>query len=138
MQLYGFCNPSKVVYSGVEHLRATDSEGTVHVALDMVQKKMTPIKQMSIPRLELCNALILAQLLHQVAKTLEVSLSNVFTWMDSRVTLGWLQGNPRRFMAFVGIGVWKSLKRSLWPAGGMSEEPTIQQIVSPGGCSLLN
>ena len=63
---------------------------------------MAPIKRLSIPQLELCGSVILAKLLNHVAKVLNVPSSNVFPWMDSRITLGWLQGSARRFLAFVG------------------------------------
>ena len=42
-----------------------------------------------------------------MAKTLEVPLSNIFGCTDSHITLGWLQGNPWRFLVFVGNQVAK-------------------------------
>ena len=94
VQLHGFCDASEVAYSGVVYLRATDDRNNIHVALVMTKTKVAPMKRLSIPRLELCGAVIVYKLLHHVAKILEVSHSNVFAWTDCRVTLGWLQGNP--------------------------------------------
>ena len=105
MQLHGFCNASEVayMYSAVVCLRVIDCEVSVHihVALVMAKTKTTPIRQLSILRLEVYGAVILARLLCYVAITLEISISNIFAWMNSRVTLGMLQGNPRRFLALV-------------------------------------
>ena len=102
LQVHGFSDASEVAYSGVVYLRGIDDQGDVHVALVMAKTKVAPLKRLSIPRLELCGAVILARLLRHVAKTLELPTSSIFAWTDSRVTLGWLQGSPRRFLAFVG------------------------------------
>ena len=106
-QLHGFCDASEAAYSGVVYIRAVDEQDNVHVSLVMAKTKVAPLKRLSIPRLELCGAVILAKLLHHVAKTSEIPYSNVFTWTDSRVTLGWLQGNPRRFCHSWVIGSWR-------------------------------
>ena len=118
VQLHGFCNTSEVEYSGVVYLRPMDDRNNIHVALVMAKTKVAPIKRLSIPRLELCGAVIVSKLIHHVAKILEVALSNIFAWTDSRVTMGWLRGNPQRFLTFVGNRVLqKYLKQSQWPAG---------------------
>ena len=105
MQLHGFCDAMEVAYSGVVYLRATDFEGAVHMALVMARTKLAPIKQLSIPCLVLCCTVTIARLLHHVANMLKIPSSNIFTWTDSHVTLGWLQGNPRRFLAFIDTQV---------------------------------
>ena len=57
---------------------------------------------LTIPRLELCGAHLLAGLLHHVKDVLGIPSDSVFAWTDSMVILGWLVGNPRRFKTFVG------------------------------------
>ena len=37
-----------------------------------------------------------------MASTLAIPPTNIYAWTDSRVALGWLRGNPRRFKPFVG------------------------------------
>ena len=80
-----------------------------------------------IPRLELCGSVILSRLLCHVARILEILFSKVFAWTDSSVTLGSLQGNQRRFSAFVGnrvaeiseaipVAYWRHIKRVYDPA----------------------
>ena len=77
----------------------SDSEGHVHVALVMSKTKVAPIKRVTIPRLELCGAHLVAQMLHHVK---EVPLQAVRAWTDSTIVLNWLNGNPRRFKTYVG------------------------------------
>ena len=48
------------------YLRMTNTDGGVHAALVRVKTKVAPIKWMIIPRLELCVAHLMAQMLHHV------------------------------------------------------------------------
>ena len=97
-QLYGFSDASERAYSGVVYLRMEDSNGMIYTSL--VTSK-TRIKQITIPRLELKGALILAQLLSHCKKLLDLPLSHVFAWTDSTTVLAWLQGNPHCFKVCV-------------------------------------
>ena len=101
-QLHGFSDASEQAYAGVIYLRVKDLEGKIHVSLVMSKTKVAPIKRLTIPRLELCGAHLLAQLMHHVKEVLHIPLHDVFAWTDSTVVLGWLVGNPRRFKPYVG------------------------------------
>ena len=56
----------------------------------MSKTKVLPIKRLSIPRLELCGAQILARLLIHVKDVLQLPMSQVFAWTDSIIVLNWL------------------------------------------------
>ena len=79
-----------------------DSSNRAHIALVMSKTKVAPIKRQTIPRLELCGAHLLAELLHHAHKVLHVPMSNVFAWSDSTIVLRWLNGSHRQFKTFVG------------------------------------
>ena len=101
-QLHGFCDASEDAYAGVIYLRLTDSDGNVHVSLVIAKTKVAPIKRLTIPRLELCGANLLAQLLNHAKEVFHLSLRDIYAWTDSTIVLNWLSGNPRRFKTFVG------------------------------------
>ena len=66
LQLHGFCDASETAYGCVFYLRMIDVSDQVHIALVISKSKVAPIKKLTIPRLELCGAHLLSQLLHYV------------------------------------------------------------------------
>ena len=78
-------------------LQMMDSTGNVQVSLVNSKIKVAPTKRLTILSLELCGAYLLAQLLHHVKKLFDLSIFNVYAWMDSTILLSWLVGNLRHF-----------------------------------------
>ena len=86
-QLHGFCDASEVAYAIVVYLRMVDSDNAVHTSLVIAKNRVAPNKQLTVPRLELCGAVLLAKLFHHVTRILRFPLDGTFTWMDSLVVL---------------------------------------------------
>ena len=101
-QLHGFSDASESAYSAVVYLRFPEDNGAAHIALVMAKTKVAPIKRLTVPRLELCGAVLLSRLLNHGAKVLSINPNDIYAWTDSTVVLGWLRGNPQRFKTFVG------------------------------------
>ena len=101
IQLHGFCDASESAYAAVVYLRLPDCDGSVQVTLVTSKTKVAPIKKLTIPRLELCGAYLLADLLYHVKQVFDLSLNQVYAWTDSTIVLDWLVGDPRRFKTFV-------------------------------------
>lgn len=99
IQLHGFSDASESAYAGV---RVVDTSGNIHTALVTSKTKVAPIKRMTIPRLELCGAQLLAVTLHHVKELFRLPLECVYAWTDSTIVLNWLSGNSRRFKIYVG------------------------------------
>ena len=102
IELHGFCDASEDAYAGVVYLRSQDRRGNVYISLVISKTKVAPIKRLTIPRLKLCGANLLAQLLHHTRQALSIPTEYVFAWTDSTIVLNWLVGNPCRFKTFVG------------------------------------
>ena len=62
VQLHGFSDASEEVYTAVIYLRMTNTEDNIHTSLVTFKTKVSPIKKLTIPRLELCGALLLSHL----------------------------------------------------------------------------
>ena len=102
IQLHGFSDASQLAYAGVVCLRAEYTPGTITTSLVVAKTKVAPIKKITIPRLELCGALILARLLHHCRRVLNLDSEQVHAWTDSTIVLNWLSRSPRKFKTYVG------------------------------------
>jgi len=64
------------------------SNNTGHLLVS--KSRVAVLKNVTIPRLELCGATLLAQLMHSLMKSLQLQVNAVTMWTDSTVTLQWI------------------------------------------------
>ena len=62
VQLHGFCDASEKGYGACIYLRSTDKHGQDYSSLVCYKSRVAPIRKLTIPRLELCGALLLSRL----------------------------------------------------------------------------
>ncbi|XP_035230500.1 uncharacterized protein LOC118202424 [Stegodyphus dumicola] len=65
------------------------------------KSKVAPIKQVTIPRLELCAAVLFTKLMTRVISALKLNVNNVFFWSDSTIVLAWLKKKSCCMKTFV-------------------------------------
>ena len=136
IELQGFSDASEDAYAGAVYIRVQGRSKNVYSSLVLAKTKVAPIKRLTIPRLELCGAKLLSQLLQHAQRALSISVQNTFAWTDSTIVLNWLVGSPRRFKTFVEFLISCSL--SLLSAGITSAALTIPLIALHGVSSLQN
>ncbi|XP_063372557.1 uncharacterized protein LOC134660706 [Cydia amplana] len=96
---HGFCDASLAAYAGVIYARVKNQEKVVLVA---AKTKLVPLKsKITLPKLELSSAQLLAKLMTKVKRAFENREINTHGWTDSKLALGWLQGEPNRWKPFV-------------------------------------
>ena len=128
-QLHGFCDASELAYAGVVYFRLMDTTGCIYTSLVLAKTKVAPIKRLSIPRLELCGAHLLSQLLHHCQVAFDFPSEDVFAWTDSTIVLNWIVGNPHRFKTYVGNRV-SSIVDSVPP----SHWNHVESLQNPADC----
>ncbi|GFX35063.1 integrase catalytic domain-containing protein [Trichonephila clavipes] len=100
VELHGFADASSLAYAAAIYCRQKHN-GKIKVQLLVSKTKVAPVKQVSIPRLELCGAHLLSKLFKLVLRTLKYYTFDVFAWTDSKIVLSWLSGHPRQWKTFV-------------------------------------
>ncbi len=85
--LCGFCDSSNDAYAAVLYLRSSD--GTCNLVF--CRARVCPLKQRTLPEMELEAAKLLALATAHVAQTLQIPLSNCRCWSDSMIVLAWLK-----------------------------------------------
>ncbi|XP_072380905.1 uncharacterized protein [Diabrotica undecimpunctata] len=101
-QLHCFSDASESAYGAALYIRSLDQGGSCLVHLLCAKSRVAPLKTISLPRLELCGALLAAKLASEVIATIGVSFDEVHFWSDSMITLHWILGEPSQWKTFVG------------------------------------
>ncbi|UYV70238.1 hypothetical protein LAZ67_7002259 [Cordylochernes scorpioides] len=101
VQLHGFCDASSVAYSAVCYLRTVSLDGQVHISMLAAKTRVAPCKSLTLPRLELCAALLLSQLYRSVVDSLKIDIGRAYLWSDSQISLSWIKSDPNRWKTFI-------------------------------------
>jgi hypothetical protein len=101
IEIHGFCDSSELAYGSCLYIRSTDSDNQTFCELLCSTSKVAPLKKLTIPRLELCAAVLLARLLKRATRALKLTVHNIYLWTDSSIVLTWIQEVPSRWKTFI-------------------------------------
>lgn len=110
VQIHGFCDASEKAYCGAVYIRIINS-GQIASHLLAGKTRVAPIKRLTIPKLELCGAALLVNLVDIITRTLKFQ-HELYLWTDSSIVLGWLQKGPQVLKTFVANRVTEILTSS--------------------------
>jgi len=100
-ELHGFSDASTKAYAAAVYLRVVTVDGMVSVNFLAAKSKVAPVKTMSVPRLELSAAQLLARLINYIRESLDFRDINVYCWTDSTITLTWLSRSSTTWKTFI-------------------------------------
>ena len=100
--LHYFSDACEFGYGQATYLCMVDDKGKIHCSLVMGKARVTPMKYVSIPRIELTAAVLSVKIAVMLRKELklEQKIKEMF-WTDSEVVLGYLKNDAKRFKVFV-------------------------------------
>ncbi|XP_026317746.1 uncharacterized protein LOC113228607 [Hyposmocoma kahamanoa] len=146
IELHGFCDASTKAYACVNSIscknnkQPRNSNQQPSIVIAAAKARLVPVKKtVTLPRLELTACLLLSKLMKTVQDSLSGHHITVFGWTDSTAALGWLQGDPNRWKAFVANRVqqitvvmpaecWQHVKSGDNPADCASRGISVDQL----------
>ncbi|KAK0142160.1 hypothetical protein N1851_020144 [Merluccius polli] len=118
-QLHHFSDANEAGYGVVTYLRMQNNKNYIHVAFLMGKARVTPIKTVTIPRLELTAAVLAVRVDLMLKAELKLQLQESVFWTDSTSVLKYIMKT--------------SISIRSWPTGSrLSEEP----LELHNGCEL--
>ena len=96
-EVHIFCDASEEAYAAVAYAKAFGCE---RANLMLAKTRVKPIKETTIPRLELQGASLAAEMLQLLTR--QVGLQKTIMWTDSMIVYGWIHSESSKYKVFVG------------------------------------
>ena len=140
-ELHHFSDASEVAYGAASYVRLVNESGQVSCSLLIAKSRVSPIKQMSIPRLELSAATVSVKLDIMLRRELAIKIDESVFWSDSQIVIAYINNESRRFNTFVAnrlavihsasmASQWKYVKSEDNPGDDISRGKTSEELVS--------
>ncbi|XP_075156162.1 uncharacterized protein LOC142229484 [Haematobia irritans] len=101
LQFHAFCDASENAYAAVIYTRIQLENDSVCINLLTSKSRVAPVKSLSIPKLELCGAALLADVVESVVPSMKVTNYEIYKWTDSTIVLAWLRKPACHWKTFV-------------------------------------
>ena len=139
-ELHAFSDASLDAYGVAVYLRTSYSTSQeVTVRLVIAKSRVTPLRSISMPRLELMAAGLGTKLVPSIQDVLEVSKEKTYHWTDSTDVLHWVKNVSRKYKSFVANRVgdiheasipsnWKYISTAINPADVVSRGQSAEHL----------
>ncbi|XP_077983962.1 uncharacterized protein LOC144438690 [Glandiceps talaboti] len=141
-ELHYFSDASETGYGQSTYLRSINQDNQAHCSFVIGKARVTPLKKhITIPRLELSTAAVVsARMSDYIKKELQINDVKEYFWVDSKVVLGYINNESKRFHTYVANRVqqirelttpdaWKYVNTGLNPSDDASRGITAKQLV---------
>ena len=100
-----FSDASQEAFGACAYVRQKTKQSTYEVNFVAAKSRVAPLKQLTIPRLELQAAVLASRLAKTIVKECTIQFADVKFFTDSSITLAWIQSPSRSFKPFVSARV---------------------------------
>ena len=102
LSIHHFCDASTIAYGICSYSRVVSKNGEIHCSLLIGKSRVAPLKQITVPRMELVAATVAAKNSSLIKRELHnVKIDEEYFWTDSKVVLGYINNEAKRFHVFV-------------------------------------
>ncbi|XP_064641922.1 uncharacterized protein LOC135496491 [Lineus longissimus] len=101
IELHHLSDASSTGYGQCSYVRMVNARDEVHCSFVMGKARVAPLKPVTIPRLELTAALVSVKVSAMLQKEMDYMIDSETFWTDSKVVLGYIENEARRFHVFV-------------------------------------
>ncbi|GFX15991.1 uncharacterized protein TNCV_3235711 [Trichonephila clavipes] len=107
IELHAFSDASEKAYGSTIYLKSISALGEVKMCLVTSKSRVSLLKQIYIPRLELCGAVLATKLMKKVKEALNLQITAVHFWSDSTIVISWIHRESRKLKTFLANRVSK-------------------------------
>ena len=100
-ELHHFSDASVEGYGQCSYLRVVNTSNQVHCSFVVGKARVVPLKQVTVPRLELTAATISVRVSEFLRQELSYKNVKEYFWTDSDIVLGYINNDAKRFHVFV-------------------------------------
>lgn len=100
-----YADASNIAYSTCAYVRFELKDGTFSAQLLAAKSRIAPIRQITVPRLELCAAVLAARLRKAIERETSFTFRRVLHLTDSMIVRSQIQNESHGFGAFVGTRI---------------------------------
>ena len=100
-----FADASTEAFGACSYVRWKLEDGHFAVRFIAAKSRVAPLKQLTIPRLELQGAVLATRLSKSILEETRLKFDRTIFFLDSQIVLAWIRGEGRKFKPFVSIRV---------------------------------
>ena len=100
-----FCDASRLAFGACAYMKWKLNDGQFGTRFVAAKARVAPLKELTIPRLELQAAVLASRLGKSILQESRFNFERVRYLSDSRVALAWIKGETRSFKPFVSCRV---------------------------------